>query len=79
MFSELSCILSQYIEQSVNSLGYNVYSCNISTEVKSGRTPSTFPGIEAFASKFRVTRKLLVGGTGIPLEEFLATPAEAWL
>ena len=48
-------------------------------EVKSGRTPSTFPGIEAFASKFRVTRKLLVGGTGIPLEEFLATPAEAWL
>lgn len=48
-------------------------------EVKSGRTPSTFPGIEAFASKFKVTRKLLVGGTGIPLEEFLATPAEAWL
>lgn len=48
-------------------------------EVKSGRTPSAFPGIEAFASKFRVTRKLLVGGTGIPLDEFLATPAEAWL
>jgi len=48
-------------------------------EVKSGRTPSTFPGIEAFASKFKVTRKLLVGGTGIPLEEFLSTPASAWL
>ena len=48
-------------------------------EVKSGRTPSAFPGIEAFASKFRVTRKLLVGGTGIPLDEFMATPAEAWL
>jgi uncharacterized protein len=48
-------------------------------EVKSGRTPSTFPGIEAFASKFKVTRKLLVGGTGIPLEEFLSAPAEAWL
>jgi predicted AAA+ superfamily ATPase len=48
-------------------------------EVKSGRTPSTFPGIEAFASKFKVTRKLLVGGTGIPLEEFLSTPASSWL
>jgi hypothetical protein len=34
---------------------------------------------EAFASHFRVTRKLLVGGTGIPLDEFLDAPAEAWL
>lgn len=48
-------------------------------EVKSGRVPSTFPGMEAFAKNFPVTRKLLVGGTGISVETFLCTPAEKWL
>lgn len=48
-------------------------------EVKSGRTPDAFPAMAAFAQKFPVTRKLLVGGTGIPLEEFLSTPPENWL
>jgi hypothetical protein len=36
-------------------------------------------GYASIASHFRVTRERLVGGTGIPLDEFLATPAEAWL
>lgn len=48
-------------------------------EVKSGRTPTAFPGVDAFAKRFPVTRKLLVGGTGIPLEKFLSTPANLWL
>jgi hypothetical protein len=33
----------------------------------------------AFADKFKVNRKLLVGASGIPLEEFLFAPAQAWL
>jgi hypothetical protein len=33
----------------------------------------------AFSDKFKVKRKLLVGASGIPLEEFLLTPAEKWL
>jgi hypothetical protein len=33
----------------------------------------------AFADKFKVKRKLLVGASGIPLEEFLLIPPEAWL
>lgn len=48
-------------------------------EVKSGRSPTAFPAIEAFAKHFPVTRKLLVGGTGIPIREFLATPPGNWL
>jgi hypothetical protein len=39
---------------------------------------SLLPRLDAFASQFRVKRNLLVGGQGIPLEEFLATEAEAW-
>ena len=48
-------------------------------EVKSGRTPGGFPAMEAFAKKFPVTRKLLVGGTGIPVDEFLSMPPDNWL
>jgi hypothetical protein len=35
--------------------------------------------MEAFAKQFKPKRKLLVGGQGIPLEEFLMQPAEHWL
>ncbi len=48
-------------------------------EVKSGASRATLPGIDAFAGEFKVTRKLLVGAQGIPLEEFLMIPASAWL
>jgi hypothetical protein len=38
------------------------------------------PGLAALSSKvFRPHRLLLVGGQGIPLEEFLLKPAAAWL
>jgi hypothetical protein len=37
------------------------------------------PGMEAFAKHFKPKRKLLVGGQGIALDEFLSKPAGHWL
>lgn len=51
----------------------------VALEVRSGRAPESLPGMDAFAAAFRPTRTLLVGGSGIGLEEFLATPVEHWL
>jgi len=48
-------------------------------EVKSTAKSYTLPGIEAFCKTFPVKRRLLVGGQGISLDEFLATPVEHWL
>lgn len=50
----------------------------IAIEVKTTSRPVSLPGIEAFAAKFKVHRKLLVGGQGIPLTEFLSTDAADW-
>jgi hypothetical protein len=35
--------------------------------------------MEAFARQFKPQRQLLVGGQGIPLEEFLSKPAAHWV
>lgn len=51
----------------------------VAIEVKTGRRLSGLPGIEAFSKRFKVTRKLLVGQSGIPLENFLTMPLEHWL
>ena len=51
----------------------------VAIEVKSGRRPESLPGMEAFAKRFKPKRKLLVGGQGILLEEFLTKPAGHWL
>jgi uncharacterized protein len=48
-------------------------------EVKSMRRRTRLPGLEAFSRQSKVGRSLLVGSTGIPLEEFLAAPAEQWV
>ena len=48
-------------------------------EVKSGRAPQAHPGTAAFAEAFKVKRTLLVGGDGIPVEEFLNRPVSQWL
>jgi predicted AAA+ superfamily ATPase len=48
-------------------------------EVKSGRAPDAFSGLSAFSDAFRPARTLLVGGDGIPVEEFLERPVEHWL
>lgn len=48
-------------------------------EVKSGRSPVSLPGIELFSRNHAVTRKILVGGGGVGLADFLASPATDWL
>jgi predicted AAA+ superfamily ATPase len=47
----------------------------VAIEVKSGRRRDSLTGMEAFATHFKSTRKILVGGQGIALEEFLTKPA----
>jgi len=37
------------------------------------------PGIAAFDKAHHPTSKLLVGGQGIPISEFLQAPASHWL
>lgn len=51
----------------------------VGIEVKSGRAPVTHSGMSAFALAFKPTRMLMVGGDGIPLEEFLTRPVSYWL
>lgn len=48
-------------------------------EVTSSRRKDTLPGLDAFGKEHAPRRKLLVGGQGVPLDEFLATPPEQWL
>jgi uncharacterized protein len=48
-------------------------------EVKSGRRRDSLPGLAAFGAAFAPGRSLLVGGDGIPLEDFLLAPAEHWV
>ena len=51
----------------------------VAIEVKSTPRRDTLPGMAAFADAFRPTRKLLVGGDGIALDEFLSQPVEHWV
>jgi len=51
----------------------------VAIEVKSGIRKQAAPGITAFSREHKVKRKLLVGGDGIPLEDFLLTPPLQWL
>ncbi|RPI06344.1 MAG: ATP-binding protein [Zetaproteobacteria bacterium] len=44
-------------------------------EVKSGASKGSFPGMEAFMRAFHPQRTLVVGGDGLPLDEFFRTPA----
>jgi predicted AAA+ superfamily ATPase len=48
-------------------------------EVKSGRARNVQAGLAAFAEAYRPKRRLLVGGDGIPLEEFLSRPVRYWV
>jgi predicted AAA+ superfamily ATPase len=48
-------------------------------EVTSSRRKDSWPGMASFCEKFHPQRQLLVGGQGIPLEEFLSSPIERWL
>lgn len=51
----------------------------VAIEVKSNRRRESLPGMEVFAKRFRPRRQLLVGGQGIPLDEFLSKPAAHWM
>jgi len=51
----------------------------VAFEVKSGSTKQVFPGMDALGKEFKISRKLLVGGGGIPVEEFLLKPVVEWL
>lgn len=48
-------------------------------EVKSGRAPLAHAGSAAFAQAFKVHRTLLVGGDGVPVEDFLLGPVLHWV
>jgi predicted AAA+ superfamily ATPase len=48
-------------------------------EVKSGAARDTQSGMDAFAAAFRPGRRLLIGGDGIPVGEFLSKPVEHWV
>ena len=48
-------------------------------EVKSGRADAAVPGLSAFAGKYKPVRTLVVGSGGVPLEDFLTSPASRWL
>ena len=49
----------------------------VAIEVKTTSHKTKLPGISEFSKQFHVSKKLLVGNQGIPLEEFLLTPVEA--
>ncbi len=51
----------------------------VGIEVKSGGTLRQTRGTEKFQAKTAVDRCFVVGGGGVPLDEFLSAPAEHWL
>jgi len=44
----------------------------------SGRAPVALPGLAAFVEAYKPKWTLLVGGDGIPVDEFLLRPVEDW-
>jgi hypothetical protein len=51
----------------------------VAIEVKSGRAPQAHSGTAAFAAAFKVRRTLLVGGDGVPVEDFLGRSVSEWI
>ncbi|MCR6711199.1 MAG: DUF4143 domain-containing protein [Demequina sp.] len=47
-------------------------------EVKSGTRAGSLPGIQEFLDVHGPARPLLVGGGGIPVDEFLSIPVSEW-
>jgi predicted AAA+ superfamily ATPase len=50
----------------------------LAVEVKSGPARGSISGLQAFLDRHAEARPLLVGGDGVPVEEFLASPVETW-
>lgn len=51
----------------------------VAIEVKSGRAPQAHAGTAAFSEAFKVRRTLLVGGDGVPVEDFLGRSVSEWI
>lgn len=51
----------------------------VAIEVKSGRAPQAHAGTAAFSEAFKVRRTLLVGGDGVPVEDFLGRVVSEWI
>ncbi len=51
----------------------------VGIEVKAGRSRPRRSSMEVFQSKFSASPSIVVGETGVPLEEFLSKPADHWL
>jgi predicted AAA+ superfamily ATPase len=51
----------------------------LAIEVTSGRRKDALPGLATFRQRYESASTLLVGGQGVPLEEFLTRPAAEWL
>lgn len=51
----------------------------VAVEVKSGPRRRGAGALAEFARRFKAGRSILVGEGGVPLSEFLSTPARAWL
>ena len=50
----------------------------VAFEVKSGTRRASVSGVERFAERFDVRATVIGGEGGLPLSEFLSTPAEEW-
>ena len=50
----------------------------VAIEVKISSRRGSLSGAEAFAKELKTHRKLLVGGDGIPIEEFITTDVQNW-
>ena len=48
-------------------------------EVTSGRRKGSLPGMGEFGKRYKTAQKLLVGGQGLPLAEFLRSPGTRWI
>lgn len=50
----------------------------VAFEVKSSQRPADSPGLERFRRQYQPVKTVLVGGGGVPLEEFLSIPGDDW-
>jgi predicted AAA+ superfamily ATPase len=64
----------KYVVDFVNERGKDIWAI----EVKSGGTGDA-KGLERFRAKYPEARTLMIGGPGIPLEEFFSVPAGRWV
>ena len=50
----------------------------VAFEVKSNQRPANRRSLERFEERFHPVRTVVVGGNGVPIEEFLSVPADDW-